>query len=102
MEKRVFHYADDFGYKTISSQQVWVFRASKPPGDHPRGAYFTTRLRIPNRKLQYVFAIRATEALRPLDGDRGAFIFYSADDYHVGKEQQIDCGPRQEVLERLS
>jgi hypothetical protein len=38
----LFHYTNDKGYKAISSQRVWVFKASKPPGDHAKAAYFTT------------------------------------------------------------
>ena len=63
--RRIFHYTNDVGFKAISSQRIWVFRASRPPGDHPVGAYFTTlnpdsiylatRLRIPNDKLLFVF-----------------------------------------------
>jgi hypothetical protein len=38
----LFHFTNDKGYKAISSQVVWLFRASKPPGGHLKGAYFTT------------------------------------------------------------
>jgi hypothetical protein len=38
----LFHYTNEKGYKAIGSQVVWLFKASKPPGDHPKAAYFTT------------------------------------------------------------
>ncbi len=33
----MFHYTNEKGYKAISSQVVWLFKASKPPCDHPKG-----------------------------------------------------------------
>jgi hypothetical protein len=38
----LFHYTNDKGYKAISSQVVWLFRASKLPDNHPKAAYFST------------------------------------------------------------
>jgi len=108
---RQFHYTDDEGYKAIGSLPVWVFRASKPPGDHPKGAYFTTlapgarklalRLRIPRAKLAFVFCFRDNEDLIPLRGGRGRFVFYSPTDYAVEEDRQIASGSREIVLEQL-
>jgi hypothetical protein len=63
----LFHYTDREGYNAIRSQPVWLFRASRPPGDHPIGAYFTLiapdrrkavckKLSIPREKTEYCFA----------------------------------------------
>jgi len=108
----LFHYTDGDGFKAIRAQPIWVFKAAQPPGDHPRGTYFTTvrpdapnlskRLRIPKAKMAFVFYFSDGSDLKPLPGGRGAFIFYSPDDYSVEKTRQIDHGPSDEVLERLS
>jgi hypothetical protein len=105
------HFTDDDGFKAIGAQPVWVFKASQPPGNHSKGAYFTTlgtgeknlakRLRIPKAKLEYVFCFTNGDDLKPLAGGRGAYIFYSPDDYSVEKERQIDHGPTDKVAERL-
>jgi hypothetical protein len=42
MEGLRFHYTNDKGYKAISALPTWVFKASKAPAGHPKGAYFTT------------------------------------------------------------
>jgi hypothetical protein len=98
----MLHYTDDSGYKAISSQPVWRFRVSKPPGDHPAAAYFTTlgpgtrnlaiRLRVPRSKLEYVFAFNSQEGLRPLEGGRGQYIFWSPVDYNVDRPRQVYNG----------
>jgi len=108
----LFHYTDDDGFKAIRAHPTWVFKAAQPPGDHPRGAYFTTlrpdaanlakRLRIPKAKIAFVFYFSNGSDLKPLEGGRGAFIFYSPDDYAVERNRQIDHGPSQEVAKRLS
>ena len=65
-ETRIYHYTDEEGFKAIRSQKTWVFKASRPPGNHPgEGAYFTSlepgtlnlakRLRIPRDKVSFVF-----------------------------------------------
>src|SRR4051812_14618382 len=92
------HYTDQAGYNAIRATVVWHFRAGKPPGDHPFGAYFTTlprdtrnlakRLRIPNGKVQYVFEFQDTGDLTPLSGGRGQYIYYSPTDYDVDKPRQ--------------
>lgn len=58
----MIHYTDGDGFKAISSQVDWTFKAAKPPGPHPVGAYFTplsphtadlcTKLMIPRRKTR--------------------------------------------------
>jgi hypothetical protein len=37
----MFHYTDKQGYDGIRSQPTWKFIAHQPPGEHPKGAYFT-------------------------------------------------------------
>jgi hypothetical protein len=96
----LFHYTNEKGYKAISSQVEWVFRASKPPGDHPPGAYFTTlppgtknlnkRLYVRgcSDKARFVFSFSGGEDLHPLRGGRGDYVFYSQEDYAVPRERQ--------------
>jgi len=106
----LFHYTDDSGFKAIGSQLTWLFKASKPP-TRPFGAYFTTlgpgidylakRLRIPKSKIEFVFCFTDGTDLKPLDGGRGQFIFYSSDDYPVEANRQIDSGLTTDVRERL-
>ena len=108
----MFHYTNGDGFDAIRSQSIWVFKAAQPPGDHPRGAYFTTlrpdsvnlakRLRVPKVKTEFVYCFSNGSDLKALEGGRGAFIFYSPDDYLVDKSRQVHHGPSQEVLERLS
>jgi hypothetical protein len=108
----LFHYTDGDGFNAIRAQPIWVFKAAQPAGDHPRGAYFTTvgpdapnlakRLRIPKAKIAFVFYFSDGSDLKPLPGGRGAFIFFSPDDYAVEKNRQIDHGPSHEVQERIS
>lgn len=109
----MFHYTNDKGYKAISCQPVWIFKASSPPGDHPKAAYFTTlppgtpnlakRLFVRGcaEKIGFVFCFSGGDDLRPLEGGRGAFIFYSEDDYPVGKLRQGLHGPIADVEEAL-
>ena len=92
------HYTDKNGYNAIRAASPWRFLARKPPGDHPRGAYFTTlqpgtpnlarKLFIPRRKTEYVFPFVDRGDLIPLDGGRGAFIFRSPRDYLVERPRQ--------------
>jgi hypothetical protein len=110
----LFHYTNDKGHKAISSQPTWLFKAAKPPGDHPKGAYFTTlppgtknlakRLFVRGcaDKINYVFCFSSGEDLRPLEGGRGAFIFYSVDDYPVERSRQGPHGPTEEVRGELA
>jgi hypothetical protein len=109
----VFHYTNEKGYKAISSQQIWLFKVSKPPGDHPKGAYFTDlppgtknlgkRLFVRGcaDKTSYVFSFSGGEDLRPIEGGRGAHIFYSKDDYPVERERQGPHGETTKVQEEL-
>lgn len=80
-----FHYTNVDGFNGIRAAKVWRFHASQPPGDHPKGAYFTDldertprlalKLRIPREKLKYVFAFQDAADLKPLPGGRGQYIF---------------------------
>jgi hypothetical protein len=109
----LFHYTDDNGYKAISSQEVWLFKAAKPPGDHPKGAYFTTLppgtrnlnkrlfLRGCAEKTKFVFSFSGREDLLRLRGGRGDYIYYSTNDYAVEKLRQGPHGLREKVQEEL-
>ena len=103
----MFHYTDSAGHKSISSQVDWMFRASQPPGDRERGAYFTTlrpgtrrfsaRTRIPRDKQEYVFAFRGDEGLMPVEGGKGAYLFWTPDDYVVIEARQVYDGPTEDL-----
>jgi hypothetical protein len=109
----VFHYTNEKGYKAISSQETWLFKASKPPCDHPKAAYFTSlppgtknlakRLFVRGcaDKITYVFCFSGGDDLTPLPGGRGAFIFYSVDDYAVEQPRQEQHGLAEQVREEL-
>ena len=98
------HFTDDNGYKAISSQLTWTFKASQPPGGRPYGAYFTTlphddwalsnKLRIPKVKLAFFFSFLDDGTLKPLRGGRGNFVFYATVDHHVPPPRQQNCGQR--------
>lgn len=110
----MFHDTNDKGYKAIGSQQMWLFKASKPPGDHPKAAYFTNLppgtknlakklfVRGCADKIAFVFCFSGGDDLKPLEGGRGAFIFYSVEDYPVEKERQGPHGPTEKVQEKLA
>ena len=99
---RVYHYTSQDGYNAISAQPDWRFRASDPPADHPRGAYFTTlgrdtknlanRLRIPRDKVAWFFEFEDAGDLQQIDGDRGRWVFHSTNDYLVVEARQADAG----------
>jgi hypothetical protein len=103
----MLHYTDKSAWNSIRSQIEWTFKAHKPPGHHPAAAYFTTlppntpnlanRLRISVSKIEYVFCFVDAGDLLPLPGDRGAYIFFSEDDYVVSRNRQLDCGTREEA-----
>ena len=109
----MYHYTNDRGYKAISTQVIWLFKALKPPGDHPKAAYFTTLapgtpclgkrlfIRGSAEKVAFVFCFNGGEDLTPLDGGRGAFIFYSTDDYPIEKPRQGPHGRAADVEEAL-
>lgn len=92
------HFTNKAGHDAIGSQPNWCFEARKPPGDHPVGAYFTTldsktpnlavKLRIPREKLEFVFCFSDAGDLLRLPGGRGAYIFYSPEDYVVSEARQ--------------
>ncbi len=90
-----------------------MFKAFKPRGDHPLGAYFTTlppgtpclakRLFIRGaiEKIEFVFCFGGGDDLKPLPGGRGAFVFYSPDDYPVDRPRQGPHGRTADVEEAL-
>ena len=97
------HYTDMAGFKGISSATVWRFLVAQPPAvQHPPGAYFTTlargtpllaqRLRIPRAKIEYVFEFKDAGDLEPIEGGRGAFIFFSRTEYRVAESRQTYFG----------
>jgi hypothetical protein len=102
MSGSLFHYTDGDGFNGIRAASPWVFRASNPPGDHPRGAYFTDyhertallaqKLRVPRSKLGFVFVFLDSGDLQPLPGGRGQHIFYSSVDYPVAEPRQVRHG----------
>lgn len=101
---QIYHYTNRSSFNVIHSQQTWTFLASRPPGEHPMGAYFTNldrdtpllarKLGIPREKLEFVLCFADVADLRPLRGDRGRFIFYSPVDYGVEPARQIYAGPK--------
>jgi hypothetical protein len=109
--QHVFHCTDDDGYNGIRFQPERVLSVSKPPGDHPKGVYFTNlgpattnvakRLRMPGRKIEFLFCFQGRLDLRPLPGGRGQFIFYSPGDYTVARDRQVCHGSRESALEAL-
>jgi len=110
----LFHYTNEKGYKAISSQQTWLFKASKPPSNHPEGAYFTilppgTRnlgkrlfVRRCADKIGFVFCFSGDEGLKPISGGRGVHVFYSKEDYAVEKKRQGPHGTTAKVQEELT
>jgi hypothetical protein len=99
----MFHYTDTAGYKAIGAAPTWRFRESDPPAEHhPVGAYFTdydentpdlaNKLRIPRRKVTFVFGFRHAGDLHPIRGDRGRHIFFSAVEYTVEEGRQVRHG----------
>ena len=106
-EEVILHYTDDGGHKAIASQVDWTFEARQPPGDHERGAYFTTlrpeanrfsaRTRIPKKKQACVFAFQGRHGLRAKDGGRGAYILWTPVDYVVAKPRQVYDGPTEKL-----
>jgi hypothetical protein len=109
----LFHYTDDKGYKAISSQVIWLFKASQPPRDHPKAAYFTTlppgtknlskRLFVRGcaEKTQFVFEFTGGEDLPRLRGGRGEHVHFSVEDYPVEVERQTRHGKTEELAEAL-
>ena len=108
----MFHYTNEKGHKAISSQQTWLFKASKPPGDHPKGAYFTTlppwtknlakRLFVRGcaDKATFMFCFSGGEDLIASAGGRGAFIFYSETDYRWRRSDKDPIARRRRYRRR--
>jgi hypothetical protein len=79
---------------------TWLFKASQPPGEHQKAAYFTTKppgtknlnkmlfVRGCAEKAEYVFSFSGGNELLPLRGGRGDYVFYSEQDYPVEKHRQ--------------
>lgn len=97
------HFTDKAGWNAIRAAPTWRFKAFQPPQKaHPVGAYFTTlgpnepnlfsKIRVPKVKQMYLFSFLDVGDLKPLDSDRGAWIFYSPTDYDVGRERQTYQG----------
>jgi hypothetical protein len=105
----LFHYTNEKGYKAIGSQVVWLFKASKPPGAHPKAAYFTTRppgtkdlgkrlfVRGCAEKTRFVSSFSGGEDLPRLRGGRGDHIHYSEEDYPVEESRQGPHGETDKV-----
>ncbi len=112
-ELGLYHYTNDKGYKAISSQVVWLFKASKPPCDHPKAVYFSTlppgtknlskRLFVRGcaEKTKFTFCFSGGEDLPRLRGGRGEHVHYSEDDYPVEKPKQGFHGETDKVKEEL-
>ena len=108
----MFHYTNSKGYKAISSQVVWLFKASNPPGGHPNGAYFTTLapgtrnlgkrlfVRGCEQKTKFVFGFSGGDELLQLRGGRGDYVYYSEDDYPVEPDRQEVHGETDKVKEQ--
>jgi hypothetical protein len=109
----LFHYTNDRGYKAISSQVVWLFKASKPPCNHPKAAYFSslppsTRnlskrlfVRGCTDKTEFVFSFSGGEELPCLRGGRGDLVYYNKEDYPVEVERQGPHGATEKVQGQL-
>lgn len=109
----MFHYTNDKGYKAIRSQVVWLFKAMKPPCDHPKAAYFTTLppgtknlskrlfVRGSAEKIQFVFSFSGGETLPRLPGGRGDHVHYSTEDYPVDQTRQVFHGETEKVAGEL-
>ncbi len=110
----MFHYTNDRGYKAISSQQTWLFKASRPPCSHPKGAYFTilppgTRglgkrlfVRGCADKTNFVFCFSGEEGLKPIDGGTGEHVFNSKEDNLDEKRRQGPHAATAKVQEELT
>jgi hypothetical protein len=92
---------------------VWLFKAFKLPGEHPKAAYFSTlppgtknlskRLFVRGcaEKTKFFFSFSGGEDLRRLRGGRGDYIYYSEEDYTVVRERQGPHGETDKALEKL-
>lgn len=92
---------------------MWLFKASKPPGKHPKAAYFSTLppgtknlskrpfVRGCAEKTEFVFRFVGGEDLPRLPGGRGEYIHFSVEDYPVTNDRQREHGKTEEVAEKL-
>jgi hypothetical protein len=55
-------------------------------------------LRIPRDKISFVFCFADATGLIPLEGGRGAYVFYSPDDYLVEEGRQCFLGRREDFV----
>ena len=109
---RMHHYTNKTGFDSIRASTTWIFRASRPPADHPFGAYFTTlgpetknlakKLGISWEKTHYVFVFEDGGDLLRIRGGRGDYIFYSNIDYSVDGHRKLDHGEVASVAGRSS
>jgi hypothetical protein len=109
----LFHYTNSKGYIAISSQVVWLFKASQPPCNHPRAAYFTTLapgtknlgkrlfVRGCEGKTRFVFRFSGGEDLPRLRGGRGDHVYYSEQDYPVEPARQEAHGETDKAKEQI-
>ena len=107
----MFHDTNQEGFNGIRAQSVWTFRASQPPGGHPRGADFTTLppgTRNLNKRLfirgcadktRFVLGFRGGDDLQRLPGGRGEVIRSSSTDYDVDRSRRQVHGETAQVAE---
>lgn len=104
MTSAMNHYTDAVGHKAIRALPVWHFRAGTPrTPTRERGCYFTTltpdtrnlaqRIRVSREKTQFLFSFDDAGDLQPIAGGRGAYIFWSRNDYLVAEDRQRFEGP---------
>ncbi len=105
-QNAVHHYTNKTGYNAITATPEWMFKANRPPApEHEFGAYFTTygpnepnlsnKIRVPKKKLEFMFTFVDAGDLLTLRGWRGRGIFYSRTDYCVPQARQVFHGPRE-------
>jgi hypothetical protein len=94
------------------TQLVWLFKASNPPGNHPKATYFTTLppgtknlgkrlfVRGCGEKTRFVFGFSGGEELQQLRGGRGDYVYYSEADYPVEPYRQQVHGETDKVKEQ--
>lgn len=103
----ILHYTDVDGFKAISSQKEWTFKAAQPRGENEFGAYFTTlppdahhlvaRTMISAVKKDYVFAFVGAEGLQHKRGGKGKYILWTPENYMVDQTRQMYAGPSENL-----
>jgi hypothetical protein len=93
------HFTDRNGWNAIRASSPWCFRARKPRGGRPVGAYFTTIhptavnffkiTRVPVHKQRYMFSFVDVGDLTPRRGPLGRYVFFSPRDYLVAGYRQL-------------